>query len=144
MDCDGSVSCCHLPQGSSLDHRSPCPPAPMSMERDNPVQTGAWHQPHGRSPCEPSLDASERYPPAWSFHLWWILWNISGLFLLLLKLVRSMKGITNQFKDIVLWIKMSWESSIMLHEIDIMIVEQLFADDNLIFLLQFRVVLLLL
>lgn len=54
-----------------------------------------------------------------------------------------MKGITNQFEDIVLWIKMYWDSN-MLHEIDIMIVEHLFADDNLIFLLQSRVVLLLL
>lgn len=94
---DGSVSCCHLPQASSLDHRSPCPPAPMSIERDNPAQTGAWHQPRGRSLCKPSLDACERCPPAWSFHQWWILWNASDLFLSLLS--RRSNNLTMRWSE---------------------------------------------
>lgn len=80
--CEGSVRCYHQQWGSSPDHRSPCPPIPMSTERGSPAQTAAWRQPHGRSFYAPSPDEDERYPPAWSFHLWWILWEIFRSFYL--------------------------------------------------------------
>ena len=63
-----------LPQsGSRLDRRSPCPPGPRSRESDTPAQTAAWSGRPGRSCSSPSPDEDERYPPASSFRLWWIL-----------------------------------------------------------------------
>jgi len=68
---------CYRPQsGSSLDRRSPRLPTPMSTEHDSPSRAAAWREPRGRSLAAPSPGEGEHYPPAWSFHLWWILWQI--------------------------------------------------------------------